>query len=317
MDFGRLERASVRKAWPHEARDFTPWLAENLDRLSTELGINDLELEGTEVTVGPYRADIVARIPEDDSRVLIESQLEHANLQHLGQVLAYLAGLEARIVIWVATGFDESHLSAIRWLNDHTTDPFAFLAVRVSVVRIGDSPLAPVFDVIERPNEWDRTVGEITRSGSLSPVGQFRRDFWAHFAKVLPGAPGPRSGYAGSNVYHPVEQAHLRICQYLAQGEVGVYLTGMTGRGDADVKTRIAQYTNDLREEMGDATRVSRSVTILSIDSNDRNNWDKMAQWLEDRRTIYQRVLLRASASTGPDLQPNTDRYTPPTAKER
>ena len=24
MDFGRLERASVRKAWPHEALDFTP-----------------------------------------------------------------------------------------------------------------------------------------------------------------------------------------------------------------------------------------------------------------------------------------------------
>ncbi len=297
MDLGRLERENVRKAWPHEAHDFTPWLAQNLDRLSAELGIDNLELEDTEVTVGPYRADIVARIPEDDSRVLIENQLEHANLQHLGQVLAYLAGLGARIVIWVATGFDESHLSAIRWLNDHTTDPFAFLAVRVSVVRIGESPLAPVFDVIERPNEWDRTVGEITRSGSLSPVGQFRRDFWAHFAKVLPDAPGPRPGYAGSNVYHPVEQANLRICQYLAQGEVGVYLTGMTGRGDADVKKQIAQYTDDLARKLGDGTRVSGSGTILKIDSNDRSNWDKMAQWLEDRRALYERVLLKGPNS--------------------
>ena len=67
------------------------------DRLSAELSIEDLELEGTEVTVGPYRADIVARIPQDGSGVLIENQLEHANLQHLGQVLAYLAGLEAKI----------------------------------------------------------------------------------------------------------------------------------------------------------------------------------------------------------------------------
>ena len=104
----------------------------------------------------------------------IENQLERANLQHLGQVLAYLAGLEAKIVVWVATGFDESHLSAIRWLNNHTEDPFAFFAARVSVVRIGDSPLAPVFEVIERPNEWDRKVGAITRSGSLSPLGQFQ-----------------------------------------------------------------------------------------------------------------------------------------------
>lgn len=44
--------------------------------------------------------------------MLIENQLERANLQHLGQLLAYLAGLEAKVVIWVATGFDEPHLSA-------------------------------------------------------------------------------------------------------------------------------------------------------------------------------------------------------------
>ncbi len=58
MELGRLESVGVRKAWKHEAHDFTPWLAENLGLLSTELGI-DLELEGREVKVGPYYADIV------------------------------------------------------------------------------------------------------------------------------------------------------------------------------------------------------------------------------------------------------------------
>ena len=297
MDLGKLERANVREAWPHEAHNFTPWLASNLDRLSAELGIDNLELEGTEVNVGPFRADIVARIPQDGSGVLIENQLQHANLQHLGQLLAYLAGLEAKIVIWVATGFDEPHLSAIRWLNNHTADPFAFFAVRVSVVRIGDSPLAPVFDVIERPNGWDRTVGEITRSGSLSRVGQFRRDFWAHLARVLPDAPGPRSGYAASNVYYWVEPADLYICQYLAQREVGVYLTGKNGRGDADVKKRISQYTDAIVRELGEGAKVSGSWTGLHIDSSDRSNWDEMAHWLEDRRAIYEQVLSNGLAA--------------------
>ena len=297
MELGRLERANVRKAWPHEALDFTPWLAENLDRLSTELGIDDLELEGTEVTVGPHRADIVARMPQDGSLVLIENQLERANLQHLGQMLAYLAGLEAKIVIWVASGFDEPHISAIRWLNNHTTDPFAFFAVRVSVVRIGDSPLAPVFDIVERPNEWDRTVGEITRSGSLSPVGQFRRDFWAHFTKALPDAPRPRPGYAASNVYYPVKPADLYISQYLAQHGVGVYLAGKNGRRDPDVRKRIAQYTDALARELGVGLEASGSHhTFLHIDANDRSNWDRMAQWLDDQRATYERVLLK-----GPD----------------
>ena len=133
----------------------------------------------------------------------------------------------------------------------------------------------------------------VTRSGSLSRLGQFRRDFWAHFLKVLPDAPGPPSGYAASNVYYLVERADLRICQYLAQGHVGMYLTGTTGRGDADVKKRIAQYTDALAKELGEGAKVFGSgTTVLDIDSNDRNNWDKMAQWLEDRRAIYERVLL-------------------------
>ena len=138
----------------------------------------------------------------------------------------------------------------------------------------------------------------VTRSGSLSRLGQFRRDFWAHFLKVLPDAPGPPSGYAASNVYYPVEPADLRICQYLAQDKVGVYLTGKTGRGDADVKKRIAQYTDALAKELGEGAKVFGSgTTVLDIDSNDRNNWDKMAQWLEDRRAIYERVLLKGSGS--------------------
>ena len=137
-----------------------------------------------------------------------------------------------------------------------------------------------------------------TRSGSLSRLGQFRRDFWAHFVKLLPDAPGPPSGYADSNVYHLVESAGLRISQYLAQDKVGVYLTGVTGRGDAEVKRRIAMYTDALVKELREGAKIHGSgATMLQIDSNDRNNWDKMAHWLEDRRAIYERVLLKGPNS--------------------
>ena len=102
-ELGKLEWVDPRDAWKHEALDFTPWLATNLDRLAEVLGI-ELEFEDSEVYVGPYRADIVATDPRDDSRVLIENQLEDADLQHLGQLLAYLAGLEAKVVVWIAEG---------------------------------------------------------------------------------------------------------------------------------------------------------------------------------------------------------------------
>ena len=62
----------IREIWPNEARDFTPWLASNLERLSDLIGIS-LELEDTEVRLGRFSADILARDSRDGSRVLIEN----------------------------------------------------------------------------------------------------------------------------------------------------------------------------------------------------------------------------------------------------
>lgn len=285
---GVLETADLRDAWKHEAHDFTPWLAENLDRLGSELGVA-LEKEDTEVHVGPYRADIVARTRMDDSRVVIENQLEHANLQHLGQVLAYLAGLDARIVVWIARGFDEAHLSAIRWLNDHTVDPYAFFAVRVRVVRIGNSPLAPIFEILERPSNWDRSVRETATLGGLSDLGQFRRDFWAHVAKKHPGEVRP--GFAGSNVNHHVKEAGLRISLYVAVHGVGVFLGGTRGESEEALRSRIDPYLAPLRTALSVEQIDKSGSSFWRIETSDRANWDSMAKWLHDHRLIYERVL--------------------------
>ena len=45
-----LKPMDLWEAWQNEARDFTPWLAEHLERLGTELNL-DLQLEGQEVTL--------------------------------------------------------------------------------------------------------------------------------------------------------------------------------------------------------------------------------------------------------------------------
>jgi hypothetical protein len=128
--FGRLTDLLPREAWKHEAHAFTPWLAENIDQLSEAVGI-PLELTGTDIAVENFAADILARDSENGTIVLIENQLEVTDHTHLGQIMTYLAGLEAQVVIWIAPKFREPHLSAIRWLNEHTADGFSFFAVRL------------------------------------------------------------------------------------------------------------------------------------------------------------------------------------------
>ena len=91
-ELGSLAAVSLREAWAHEAHDFTPWLAGNLNHLSSAIGIQ-LEVDDTEVHVGPLRADIVARDPSDDTRVLIETSWStrtftiSARSSHISRVL--------------------------------------------------------------------------------------------------------------------------------------------------------------------------------------------------------------------------------------
>lgn len=55
---GELAPVPIRDVWPDEARDLTPWLAENPEALGRALGM-DLELDGSEVAVGPFSADLL------------------------------------------------------------------------------------------------------------------------------------------------------------------------------------------------------------------------------------------------------------------
>src|SRR5258708_3316831 len=93
---GKLQQVHIREYWLDEARDFTTWLAqpENLNLLSDTLGL-ELELEGIEVQVGSYKADIIAHDNSSDSRVVIENQLESTNHDHLGKIVTYASGLNS------------------------------------------------------------------------------------------------------------------------------------------------------------------------------------------------------------------------------
>ena len=50
MELGRLENVELRKVWPNEAQDFTPWLSEHLGVLSEAVGM-DLEIRSREAPV--------------------------------------------------------------------------------------------------------------------------------------------------------------------------------------------------------------------------------------------------------------------------
>jgi hypothetical protein len=152
---GYLEHVELRDVWADEARDFTPWLAEpeNLKRLGDALNM-DLELEGTELAVGPYSADIVAMDTSGNQKVIIENQLEKTNHDHLGKLITYASGLSAKTMIWIAKEVTEEHRRAIDFLNENSALNMRLYAIQIQVMKIGSSQPAPLFKVVASPNEY-------------------------------------------------------------------------------------------------------------------------------------------------------------------
>ena len=175
----KLERVPLRVAWRHEAADFTPWLAEeeNLALPADSLGLSELTLVATEHPVGEFKLDVLCSSNEET--VIIENQLEKTNHGHLGQILTYAAGTDARIVIWIAESFRSEHKAALEYLNEHATEELNFFAVEIELWRIGDSPLAPKFEVVVRPNDWVKAEREQTRAAShATPTKQRQLRLW-------------------------------------------------------------------------------------------------------------------------------------------
>jgi len=89
---GKLEKVPLCNVWKNETRDFTAWLESNVDVLSDAIG--------SPITVVERKKDVgafaLANLASDSAgrTVIIESQSERTNHDHLGKLLTYLTNLD-------------------------------------------------------------------------------------------------------------------------------------------------------------------------------------------------------------------------------
>ena len=178
ISLGTLEEIKdLRKVWPHEASNFTPWVAENVDLLADAVGL-DITVDETESSVGDFNVDIYASETGTDRKIIIENQLEDTDHDHLGKLITYASGKGADVVIWIVKHAREEHKAAIEWLNNHTDDKIGFFLCEIKLFQIGDSQMAPSFTVVERPNDWTKEIKKTTGTNSTQ---QIRLEYWQAF----------------------------------------------------------------------------------------------------------------------------------------
>ena len=316
-ELGALEKVDLKTVWPHEASDFTPWLAEeeNLKLLGDTLKI-ELELEAQEKGVGPFRADILCKDTDNDHWVLIENQLERTNHKHLGQLLTYAAGLQAATIVWVADHFTDEHRAALDWLNDITDDRFNFFGLEIELWQIGESLVAPKFNVVCKPNDWTKgihPVGELseTRLMQLEYCEGLRELLLERKSVVSPRKPRPqhwttfRLGRSNCHMSVAVNGQRRRIrCSIV-----------LTGEHRLERYRNLAEQKNAIEEEVGFPLMwrelPDKKSCIIEVDRNDqdfidRKAWATQHEWLADRLESFYKSFshrVKAFASGGSETE--------------
>lgn len=71
---------------------------ENIENLNEILGLILVDIS-KETYVGSYRCDLSAKDETTGIKVIIENQLEMSNHDHLGKIITYASGLDAKVVV--------------------------------------------------------------------------------------------------------------------------------------------------------------------------------------------------------------------------
>ena len=249
VELGKVQNVDIKDVWQNETSDFTPWLAENLDLLGEELGLR-LELDRTEAPVGNFSLDILARDADSDAVVAIENQIAGTDHGHLGQLLTYAAGMDAGVVIWVATEFRDEHRTTLDWLNQGTKDSTDFFGVEISAVKIGDSLPAPLFRLVAVPNSWSERAKPGPTTG-LTETQQRYLHFWKPLLEELNNKHGwnirtenPRSYYGAGSGFQQIGRTMRLTWEKEARVELSILSP------DAEWNKRVFDLLIESREQI-------------------------------------------------------------------
>lgn len=305
LNLGKLkEIKDLRKVWPHEALDFTPWLAEeeNLVLLADAVGL-EITVDETESSVGDFNVDIYATETGTDRKIIIENQLEDTNHDHLGKLITYASGKSADIIIWVVKRAREEHRAAIEWLNNHTDEKIAFFLVEIKLYQIGNSDIAVKFEVVEKPNDWAK---EIKRTTNSSPTLQARYDYWIafndyaykhnSFAKSFNKRKASTDHWmtlsVGSSACHiilsQIRKYNHIIVEWYIPDDKKLYHKFYCNK-DAIEKEMDMQFEwNELPEK-----KASRILVYKTVDFDNKDTWSEQFDWMMDMAVKMKKIFKK------------------------
>lgn len=300
MAIGKLEEVDIRELWKHEQYDFSEWLSkkENIENLNEILGLTLVDIS-KETYVGSYRCDLFAKDETTGIKVIIENQLEMSNHDHLGKIITYASGLDAKVVVWIVKEAREEHRSAIEWLNNNTNSNVNFFLIEIHAYKIGNSDNAPMFQVIEQPNDFIKNNKSTNSNDTMNKSQSQRVEFWNQFNNVLVERGKPFNVRKATtdhwyNVAIGTSDAHIDVTLVNKDSVIGVelYITD-----NKDLFDKLYQKKDEIEADLGfkldwrrlNNSKASRIVTFIKgLNFDDHSNYNELMN-----KTIDLAVLMR------------------------
>jgi len=272
--------AILREVWRTEDKDFTPWVAENIDYLNDILDLN-LQVEETEYKAGSFKIDILASGVQ--GKVVIENQFGKSDHDHLGKILTYLTTVGASIAIWICEYPQQEHIAVINELNKAMSQHFYMLDIKA--YEVGDSTIAPMFNIIAEPitGVLEGIVSELNMREKL------RRKFWSRLLDKMGEKTDLFSGrspttYAGLST-GAGRAGTCYIMIILKQGaKVGFYLDSK----DKEYNKRIYDILHSNKTEIEEAFGGELDWRRMDDYKSSRIEYtvDKRIGWADEDETI-------------------------------
>ena len=302
-NLGTLKKITdLRSIWPHEALNFTPWVAENVDLLADAVGL-DITVDETESSIGDFNVDIYASETGTDRKIIIENQLEDTDHDHLGKLITYASGKGADVVIWVVKHAREEHKAAVEWLNNHTDDKIGFFLCEIKLFQIGDSQIAPAFTVVERPNDWTK---EIRKTASANSTQQQRLEYWqafndyaftdANFSRIFNKRKPTTDHWMDFSIGSSA--CHIAVSQIQKRKAVDVELYI---NDDKELFKSLFAHKDEIEKNMEmelewkelPERKASRILIEKTVDLDDRATWPEQFEYIMDTCIKMKRAFKR------------------------
>jgi hypothetical protein len=251
----KLQVVPLRHVFPHEAHQFTKWLEENIDALSERLAMSLMVVQ-REQAVGDFNVDLLCE-DANGQRVIIENQLEQTDHRHLGQLLTYLINLDAKVAIWVASEPRSEHQKVIAWLNESTPADISFYLVKIETIRIGGSPIAPLFTVLAEPDQQVKEIGQKKKEWADRHFS--RIEFWKGLLENSKGKTNLFSNISPSKdnwIAMGAGKSGVTFNYYILmnQGEVTLYIDHdhVTGQKNKAIFDALYAHKDEIELEFGE-----------------------------------------------------------------